>query len=226
MTTARVLITDAMFANGSYGRGDTLQAADAQLGLRTLQRMADSWSNDNLQIPYTALTTETTVASTANYPLSGFTPTTRPVSIQNVWLDANIDEPLESLTEEEYNNIPVKTITGIPTHYFYKPSGSSGTFYLYPTPNGAYALNVQGRYQLSAGTTLDTDIVLPPGYEAALVAGLGVALCDYHGIDVKPSLMQQSINAKNAVARTNHRTPKMALCLPGTGYAADIRSDT
>ncbi len=227
-------------ACGQYGQDQAPSAADGQLALRELQRLLDSWSNDNLTVWTTVDMSETTVAGTASYDFTGFdldgvTPATAadqrvPVSLQNVWIDTP-DYKLTQLTELEYDAIYDKTIRGRPAFYFYKryvhvyandpvppdeptPNDLRGTLYLYPTPDQAYTVHAMGRLPLGVALTLDSTLVFPPGYEHAVVRNLAVTLCDFFGIDPKPSLVQSAINAREALAVHNFVAGKLDTGLP------------
>jgi hypothetical protein len=222
--TARSLITDSLMAIGQYGSNQTPTPEDAQLGVRTLQRLLDSWSNDNLQIWTTADATVTTTSGDADYSTSEWSNTRVPVTIQNIWLrNSPIDVPLSSMTEQEYNEIPDKAIQGTPREYMWKRvvhdySGDNpvddvtaddlrGTLYLYPTPDAAYPLHIMGRLTLVQTLTLDSWLVFPPG----------VALCKFFGIDPKPDLVHSAGVAKAALEAANFVPSRLDTGLPVMG---------
>ncbi len=214
MSTAREVISDALTAATVLAKDESLHPADAALGLRWLQRMMDSWSNDNLMIYATGEATKLLAVGTASYALSGFTPSTRPVTIANAWLDSVPDVPLIDMTEEEYDSIPDKTLQGIPLRYFYKPTATSGTVYLFPVPNQADTLHINGRYPLASGLTLDSVLSFPPGYEDAIVLNLAVKLAPLFDVQVSGDLRMQASSARDALITTNYVPGLMQLNLP------------
>lgn len=220
MTTARDLITDAAYASGALGQDQSISAADAALCLRALQRMVDSWSNRNLTVYTVAESTFSCVGGTVSYATSAWTPTTRPVSIQNIWLrQGTIDYPIPEITKEEYDEIPNKSAEGLPMCAMYLPAATTGTLYFYPTPDTTYAVKVNGRFPLASGMTLDTVISLPPGYEAALLANLAVEIGPYFGAQPNAVMMQKANETLDALALTNFVPQVLDTGLPGTGYS-------
>lgn len=225
MTTARDLITDALYDSGAYGQGDSLDPMDAQRSVRAMQRMLDSWSNDNLAIYTTTDATVPCVAGTASYATATWTPTTRPVTIQNAYLrSGTLDYKLSLIAELEYDELPDKTTQGLPCKLFYKADAATGTAYLYPTPDAAYTLHVVGRLPLASALTLDTVLTLPPGYERAIVKNLAVELCDTFGIDARGSLAQSAADSYRALVSTNFVPGKLKTGLPSYGKSYRIES--
>jgi hypothetical protein len=217
VATVRDLIRDALFACEALGQDESVSAADSQLGMRILQRMLDTWSNRNLAVYATATSTITTTGGTASYATSSWSPTTRPVSIQNVYVRQNgVDEPVTVVPQEVYDSVPYKSAQGLPEIAFYKPSASAGTIYLYPIPDSAYTVYVNGRFPLAASIGLDTEITLPPGYEAAIVSNLAIKLCPYFGVkNVSPALQQEAFESYDAIARLNFVPPVLQHNFPG-----------
>lgn len=247
MTTARDLVTDALMACGQYGQGQAPSAADAALGVRVLQRLLDSWSNDGFVVWTTADMTVATVAGDEAYDftefdIDGVAPATVndyrvPVNIQNVWLrDDTIDLPLDEIHEAEYDAIPDKAVQAVPCKYMWKryvhnyahddvppdeptPNDLRARIYLYPAPNKAYTLHVKARLTLQHGLGLDDAIVMPPGSERMIVQNLAVELCDFFGIDPKPGLMQSASTAYEQMKTSNYKLVEMINPLaPGRRY--------
>jgi hypothetical protein len=224
-----------MMAMGQLGQDQTMTAADANLGVRHLQRLLDSWSNDNLQIWTTADATVATVSGTTSYATNTWSNTRVPVTIQNVWLrDSSIDFPLYEISEQEYDAIPAKSTQGLPEAYFFErfihdysddappddvtADDLRGIIYLYPTPNKAYTLHIVGRLSMGNAVTLDSTLVFPPGGELMVMECLAVSLGKFYGIPLTQELMRSASQARKALEPTNHRAPRLATGLPGSGY--------
>lgn len=226
----RDLIYDALFACGAHGQGDVPSDADAQLCLRRLQRMVDSWANDNLTVYNTVAGTMSLVAGTNAYSTTLLS-TGRPVTIQNAYLTRQqIDYPLTQLTEEEWNAIAYKVPQGLSSVFYYSPGHPDGTFYFYPTPSDPDVVTVNGRYPLAVGLALTTTLSLPPGYEAALCDSLAVDIAPSFGVQPSAVLTRSATMARDVLKSTNFVPGVMQTGLPGSGYSVPgyirIRGDT
>ena len=114
--TGATIVADAMFQAGVLGQdGVTVPDADAQLVLRRLNRMLDSWSTESMMI-YT-ITTKT-LALSAN--VSTYTSASlsgggiRPVNVAGMYVTyAGVDYPIEMIDNTRYNDIGIKTIADL-----------------------------------------------------------------------------------------------------------------
>ncbi len=181
--------------------------------------MVDSWSNQNLTVYNATEATFTCVAGTASYATTLWTPTTRPVTIQDVWLRQNslVDYPLTRVGQEEYDSVAYKSARGLPSIYFYNPGATTGTLYLYPTPDSTHVIHINGRFPLASALALATTISLPPGYEAALCDNLALELAPSFGVKDLAYLTIKAGKSKRALYATNNTPDRMATGLPGSG---------
>lgn len=222
MATVRDLITDALYSFNGLSTAEPLNDTDADVYLRRLIRMLDTWANQNLLIHATQVGTITLVAGTTSYTTASLS-TGRPVSIDSAYVRADgTDYPLLQVDEQTYNAIGEKDSQGLPRCFFYRPGYTAGTFYFYPTPDGADTVYVVARYQLIAGTiTLDTSVSLPPGYEAAIVDNLAQNLCSSLGLQVPQEIALAARDGLAWLKRTNRTQKLLATYLP---YAPGNRS--
>lgn len=207
----RDLIYDAMAACGANGRGETPADADAQLCLRRLRRMIDSWANDNLTVFNTTAGTLPLTVGTNNYSTASLS-SGRPVTIQNAYLvRSGISYPLEIVSETEWNGIPDKSSQGLPRIFYYEPSYPNGVCYFYPTPDAADVVTINGRYPLlTSSIFLATPLLLPPGYEAALCDNLAVDIAGSFGIKPSDALIRDAKISRNALKTTNNVPPMLS----------------
>lgn len=213
MSTARELIYDAMTAAGILGQGDVApSAADAQIGLRRLQRMLDSWSVDNLMVYATTQETITLSAGDGTYTTSNLSTNTRPVDVEPAFIRlSGTDYPLRRATRQEYAGLGYKTSEGIPYMVWYEPSMTAGAFTFYPVPNETMTAYFNVRRVLASSLTLDTSFSLPPGYEKAIADNLAVELCA-GGFGAQPSqfLVEAARNGKYVLKRANFVPPLLS----------------
>lgn len=216
MATVRDVVTDALFANGALGQGESLDATDGALVLRAFTRMLGTWANENITVYTTSEGTMTLVAGTATYATTSLS-TGRPVSVQNMFLRLNsVDYQVDLIGEEEYDAIPYKTSSGLPLVCLYEASYPNGSFTFYPVPSEAYVAHVKARYPLISGTiTLETSVSLPPGYEAALVDNLAVYVAPFFGLQAPGDLRMRAHASKEALRATNHVPLRMTSSLAG-----------
>ena len=160
--TGQSIVTFALEQIGVYGVGQTLQASDANTGLRRLNAMISSLNIQSLAKLVITRSVLDIVANQSSYTVGpgGNFNIARPTSIQNATLLLNssspsIEIPLAILTDQAYQSIPLKAQTNtLPTAVYYQPTYATsglGTLILWPIP-----------------TTADNDLVLY--YQTALVS--------------------------------------------------------
>ncbi len=211
MTAVSVLVQDAMFAAQVIGQDQTASSADTQLVLRRLQRMLDSWSNERQMIFANTTQTFTMTAGTASYSTSLLS-TGRPITIQSMVVSlSNIDYPVNMIDQQMWNSIPYKIAQAIPNQCFYDPTFPNGTMNFYPIPYAAFTCSVDCQEPLNTGTlTLATNLTLPEGYEAAIVAGLAVDIWGSFKSGMPSQQMQEEKTQTRAILkRTNYMPLEM-----------------
>lgn len=208
MATVETIIQDAMFAGKILGQDQTPQANDLQLALRILNRMLDTWANDNLMVYASETQSFIMSAGVASYSTSLLS--ARPVSIAAMRVRiSNIDYPVTFIDLDAWNAIPFKQAASIPTNCYYDPTYPNGTMNFYPTPQAAYTCYVDTRDTFS-GLTLSTTLSLPPGYEGAIVDNLAVLLYpSFRNGDVPRDLRAAATESKAALKRTNYQPMEM-----------------
>lgn len=221
MTTVATLVQDAAFAAQVLGQDQTLSSGDAQLILRRLNRMLDSWSNES-QMIYVNDTMSFLMTPGVNAYSTALLPSGRPVSIDAMTVVlSNIYYPVDMIDLLRWNAITYKITQAVPNQCYYNASMPDGTMFFYPTPYAAFTCNVDCKYPLSAPLLLATDLVLPHGYEAAIVAGLAVDIWgSFKNGDPSPSMMKQMIDTRAVLKRTNYQPLEMET--PFTKDTGDI----
>jgi hypothetical protein len=214
MSTALDIITDALNDLGAVDPSESLTADEAAHGLRRLNAMLGSWSNENLAC-YTTLQENFALSSgVASYTIgSGATfNTTRPLNILGGFIrNSSIDYPLQIISREEYDRITSKTTQGLPEYLFYSPSVANGVIYLHAIPDAAYVLYIDSTKQLQNFALLTTAVVLPEGYTRALIANLALELAPAYNRKVPEAVLAIARESKAAIKRLNSRTPKLRL---------------
>ena len=214
MTTALDIITDAAKLLGVVRKGEALDADEAADGLRRLNAMLGSWSNNSLNIYARTLDTLTFATSALSYTIgSGATfNTTRPVKIISaVVRSGSIDYPVTFIDETEFESIPYKTTTGSPELWgTYDNAYPTGTLRFYPKPTANDVLRLLSEKPLSSLASTSTTFDLPPGHEDAVVFNLAVRMAPYYGVapsnEVKDTA-KQTLGAIRIAAAKAHPMP-------------------
>lgn len=209
--TVGTLVTDAMYAARVLGQDETPSSADSQLVLRRLQRMLESWANERQMVYEQTAETFSTVAGQQSYSTS-LLALGRPVAIESMRVTVGgVDYPVESIDQDGWNAIPIKTVASIPAFFFYDPTMDNGTIQFYPVPYAAMTVTLYAQRVLTGTLTLATNLSLPPGYEAAIVAGLAADIWpSFKQGDVPRALIADRTQTRAVLKRTNYRPTEMS----------------
>lgn len=222
MTTATQLITRSMRLMRAIGVTDTPPAEEINDGLVALNNLLDSLWNERLMV-YTH--TESTFALTAGdgaYTIGtgGDINVSRPIDIRSAYVRyGTVDYQLEQLADEDYEGIPIKNISGIPSRYYYEQSFPLGTLHLFPYPVGAMTLYYSVPKRLESFATVNEDVDLPPGYEDMLAYQLAVHYAPEYGMEPSPTVVAMARDKKAILKRKNTRQPMMKVDSALTGGA-------
>ena len=219
MATYGDLITDALIEIGVTAAGETPAAVDMATGLRTMNRLIDTWAAERLQIYTVTRTLWTIAANDGEYTvgLTGNVNVARPVYLDHVnFVDMSTNPDTEyqmqPLTDDAYAAIPQKLITSpMPQFWYYNPTYPLGTLTLYPVPTSTTLQGALYAPAAVAQTAAATTASLPPGYERMIVKNLAVELAPSYTRQVDQNLLLQAENAKAVVKRSNRRLMDMSV---------------
>lgn len=208
MGTANQIIDDALKKIGVWETGRSATAEEAADGLRALNLLIDSWSNENLMLFQFVQRTKALTAGDATYTIgsSGDIDTTRPVRIHTAFIrDAsNDDSPLEIVNTDDFSKIPLKSVgNAYPVVLHYRPAYPLATITLYPEPSTGLTLYLECWDQITQFTALTTSASLPPGYERALIYNLAVELAPEYGVAVPQEVMRAASDSKSRIKDVN-----------------------
>lgn len=236
MTTAYALIRRSLRLIGAIDPGETLDAAEGQDGLESLNGMLSTWRLEGLMAFDIARVVFAVTAGTQTYAIGpggtwNTTPTftgqaTRPTKIEAMGLidtaqDPDLEVPLVLLTHAAYQQLPLKAMTSAwPTHYQYRATVPLGSVFLWPSPTVNRSVAVYLWRQLTTWATIQTDLTLPDGYEEAIVGSLALRLGPEYGVPLSPEVLEMGRTAKALIMRTNTEIPTVALDprVPGQRY--------
>lgn len=231
--TAGELVQDALEKLRVYAPGEEATPPDMMRGLRTLNQMMDSWSNESL-FCYSILEQFGPLIVGKNSYLIGLgsgdldvgfilggspigkTPDwvmQRPIRIIGTPGSAYVRDgtgnkyQVDVVPLDSWNLINTSQANSdIPDTLYYEPTYPYGTIRVYPTPNTAWTLAWTSYLQLSSFANTSVALTLPPGYERAITFNLAVELKSYFdGANLDPTVIKGAMEAKAAVKRSNIR---------------------
>ena len=134
--TTNTIIEKAFNILGVAADGEALSARQYEDGRLSLNLMVKSWgAKEHLWLRTTR--SVTLVAAQADYTL---TPKPmRVIEARRKVTSSSIETPLMEWARQTYIEQPNKTISSIPTAFYYEPQRDAGTLYLWPTPSAATA---------------------------------------------------------------------------------------
>lgn len=212
MTTARDIIKRAMQKIGVLVKSEEPSADEANDALNSLNLLIESWSNDSSVITSRAWESFTLTAGVGTYSMGpGQTfNTTRPINIVTAYnRNGGLDTPIGIITDEAYNSITFKTLTGIPQMLNYDNAYPTGNLRLYPVPSAAYTLFLLSEKPLASVTSLDTDINLPAGWERALIYNLALELAPEYNQQPDASVARIAADSLGLVRKATIRARPM-----------------
>lgn len=220
MTTALDIITDALSEARVYAPGETVGAADAALCLRLLNRMVDSFSNENLTCYANLEQSGLLQPGVASYTLGagGVFNLPRPIKVTDGPGAAYLQDTqgnnftVDVVTQDIWNQIGNRTTTSqIPDTLFVDPQYPLAIVNVFPVPSIAYTLFWDSQLPLQSFPTLTTVLTLPPGYEDMLVHNLCIRLKPhFKGAQIDPVIIELANQTRAAVKRTNIRPVEAA----------------
>lgn len=211
--TGRDLLTASLRLIGALAPGEPIQAQEATDGLAAINRMIDSWSNEDLLIYSNTRESFPLTPGVQTYTIGvgGTFNTSNPQRFTSVMLgitsvSPTLEVPLRILSESEWSMIPEKGLSSsICTDVYFDGAYPLENINIYPIPTVANTLVIYSLKPLSTITTLDTVFTLPPGYERALVFNGAVELAPEYGRAITEIVMSTATESKSVLKRMNHR---------------------
>jgi hypothetical protein len=213
MTTAADIVNDAALAAGIGDQYNALDATSSGIGLRTLNRLLDSWSNESMMVFNVVTDSFVMTPGTSVYSTSLLS--ARPIEVNNVFVRlSGVDYPVELIGAGDYSKIGYKTTQGLPAQCKFDSGMPNGAFTFFPVPSAAYTCFVLYRSPLTQLASLATVLSLPPGYETALVYGVATMLAPLFGTEPTPTCIFHAKNAKEKIKPPNWPIDEVELGVP------------
>ena len=199
-------------------QGGSLTANDGDDALSFANNWIDALAIEQITIPFLLRTTWTMVSGTASYTVGtgGDVNIPRPTYIDHVnYIDASlspsIERELDSLTDDAYAAIPIKTLTNLlPSFYYWNPTYASGLgtlkFWLVPTSSVLTGVLYSGS-PVAQFVNLTDPLSVPPGWQWFMQENLAVFFSSIfrENLPPDPQLVQSAMLSKLAITRANLR---------------------
>lgn len=200
---------------GVIAQGETPEDNELQDGLTVLNDLLSLWSLKRTMGYRRVLETITLVSGTNSYSTSGFT--ARPIKIEDAYVQDSdgYDYPVKIFYDKNrYNAIRDKDVAGRVKFLYYDPDYANGTIYVYYEPDSAETLYMDCWEPLTAFSSLDTTVSMPPGYELALKSNGAVLMAPEYGTVAPQAIKDIAKESKKAIGTVNAQHIVADLGLP------------
>lgn len=227
MTTVLGIISSSLRLIEELGAGETASSESIADGMIALNAMLDTWSIQNGGAYSETVEQFTMTGSDGVYTLgpSGDFNTTRPYKIRAMAIHTtpNDMDSVEMIGAEQYAAYQNKETTGRPLYCYVDNGAALLTLRFLPVPDSAYTLTIYAEKPLSAFTSANDVLALPPGYEEAIRYNLAVRLAAEYGKEPRQAVVFIAGEGKMAIDAQNRSNDKKksvsdpALLGPGSG---------
>ena len=223
MTTALIIIIDALKEIGVVAEGETPSGTMADDAFRALNRICEKMSNDQSFSPFA--NHETRILQTGNFSIgaqgeeiftigpTGDLVTNRPIRIDTCTVDRNgITYPVTVVDNQKWDSIIYKGASGAnPVALYYEATSPNGIVHLWPASTGC-TLNMRVINQVVSFPALSSVLTMPPGYEEFLIKALAVNISpQYPGSVLNPRTIIAAKSALRYLQDTNNVVPTMTI---------------
>ena len=182
------LIRSAFEIIGVAVANEPLSAEDNAVGVVALNAMCFSWMTYGLHLWKRGRSSVTLVANTYSYSLaptlgSGTEKVMRILECNRVDSNNNTID-LNRLSLQEYENLPNPSSTGIPIHYYFEPTRTASTLYIWPAPDSTAAAEYTIDYVYQKPIEDMEDVDFPKEWYDAIITNLAYKLAPRYGIDI------------------------------------------
>lgn len=209
--TCLEVCTDALRKIGVVAADEQAQADEIDTAGRALNRMLKSWQGRGYNL--WAVSSESVAANTVSeYSLTD----PRPLEIQSIRTKRGGNEtPMRRMNRQEYDLLPNKTTTGIPTQFYFNRQRDTATFIVWPLFPSVTSETFEVTYIRELNDVVLTDQVdVPSEWYDATIYGLAARLLDDYTIS-NPMLVQRA-EEELRIALAYDREGSVYFC--GDGY--------
>ena len=213
-------VTDALIEIGVINPIDEATPQDAAYGLRTLNRIIDSYNTQNLIVTYLEsiqLPSPTTWANSVTLGTGLDIDYPAPLNIESAFFrDGTTDYPLQMMTSNSWSDITYKSDVAIPKRlYIQKTDENNLKLYFDCIPSNNLTLYVMAKKPYTGVNGLGNnylptdDINWTFGFEKMLMLRLAVELCSSYEIQPSQMLVSKAQEAENNLKTFNYQPKTM-----------------
>lgn len=213
--TASEMIQAAVEVIGVQDPAETMDAGVANTGLRTLNLLLDEYSLDRGKIYIRTEDTKTLVIGTGSYTIgqNGVTDinTALPIKIEQAFLrdtTLGLNYPLRvTMTQAEFNARPLDDQQTLPGNLYFQGGIDPGSVSFDYLPDKAYELHLFSHKPFTKLTDINTQLIVPDGYEAAITNALSIRLCPIFERAVPDVVARVAAKMEQMIDNRNLETP-------------------
>jgi len=218
ITTAGDQINAALRLIGVLAEGEVPSAATAQDALSAFNQMIDSWNTERLSVYNTQDQVFTWPADVITQTLgpSGDFIGNRPVLLDDAtyFRDAstNVSFGIKFINQQQYDGIAVKTVTSTyPQVMWINMEYPNISMTIYPKPTRPLEWHFISVEEMSQPATLNTSLLIPPGYLRAFKYNLAMEIAPEFGVEPSPQVKRIAMTSKRNIKRINNPDDIMAM---------------
>lgn len=208
------LLTESLTEINAIQAGETPSPELQAIGLSKIKQVVNNWNADRPFAYADDFLTQTLTPNLSPHtigPTGTFVVTQRPVSIEGIALilSATGTTPYSYVPLNKRDagwwqaqSTPTLTTTD-PSDFFYNPEALNGEIFFWPTPTIANQVQIHVRKVLDDQLALATTLILPPGYQNALMLTTAEDLSDPLRKLWTPKQAQKALQARNRIQRNN-----------------------
>lgn len=242
MALARTIIQDALIEIGVFSQGEAIKPADAQLGLRYLQGMIDSWRAESLTLAVNERVTFTipsgentlTIGTDGTPDIDAERPTF--ITMMNyivVGSSPEVEVTIGPMDDDQYASLSIKELSSTyPLSYYFNATTPNGELFFWPTVSQDVDMALYYRSGVARPATLDSVVIGPAGYEEAFRYGLAERLLTPFAVKQDTVIASVRLHAGEAMARMKRPNTMPGLLgvdaalVPTIGGAYNVISDS
>lgn len=220
MTTARDIITLALFDAGVFTTGQTPGATDINNGLIRLNDMIAQWQRERWLI-WCLIDVSLQMTGAEYYTIGAGQQfdTPRPDRLETAYIRQvnppapnQVDWPLNLVqSREAYSRIRLKELGSFPLYIWYDSSFPYGKVYPWPLPSNLYELHLVLKEQLQTFANLNTVYNMPLEYLRAIRFNLQVEFLSAYRMPADQQLERRAAGALNTIRNANAQIPTLQL---------------
>lgn len=172
--TARQIITQALRKARFLAFGEEANADDATAARDEMNVMLKGWQNKGYNL-WTKASMSVPVTTAASYTLDPV----RPLTILSArFKRGDTEAPMEQMTRDEYDGLPVKTSTGQPTQFYYDRQREAAVFYVWPVMASTSGETIEITYdrEVEDITDIGAEVDVPGEWWDAVIYNLAARL--------------------------------------------------